>query len=85
MQNLEFALANITQDTCISFLATRLKIQLILFNYCGKDNKAHYISPKAKDSGLYFYFELISLCLLQFLALRFLFAAVWTRPIITKL
>ena len=83
MQNLEFALANITQDTCISLLATRLKIQLILLNYCGKD-KAHYISPKAKYSGLHFYFELISVCLLQFLALRFLFAAVWTRPIITK-
>ncbi len=56
---------NITQDTCISLLATRLKIQLILFNYCGKD-KAHYISPKAKYSGLHFYFEFKSLCLLQF-------------------
>ena len=55
---------NITQETCISLLATRLKIQLILFNYCGKD-KAHYISPKAKYSGLHFYFEFKSLWLLQ--------------------
>ena len=48
---------NITQDTCISLLATRLKISLIIV-YLLWIRKALYLSLLVKYSVLYFYYGL---------------------------
>ena len=63
---------NITQETCISLLAIRLKISLIIV-YLLWIRKAHYVSLLVKYSVLYFYYGLKSLIEETFISVIYYF------------